>query len=933
MTLLTPRGAALDRVFVALDLETTGLDPNRDHIIEVGAVKFQGSRTIETLETYVNPYTPIPHFVQRLTGIRQRDVEAAPPFAVVAGSLAEFVGSLPLIGHNVSFDLQFLAKHGLSLSNTSYDTWDLAAVLLPTSTEYSLPLLARDLGINHKRPHRALDDAQITRRVFLALLERLEELDPAVSSQVRVISDRARWPFGDLLDGKGTARATVGLGGIDVRDLESRLARPQAPRRPKESGKVDEAEAASLASAGGLLSRSFPAFEHRPQQVAMLSAVTRAYNEGNHLIVEGGTGVGKSVAYLVPSILFAVRTGARVVVSTNTINLQEQLLQKDIPALVKALEEGGVIPAGEVRAVSLKGRANYLCVRRWSNLSRSDGLSVDEARLLSKCLVWLQSTRLGDRAELNLAGRDGALWGRVSAGDKGRCLGLREGACFLRAARERAEAAHVVVVNHALLLSDLARGGTLIPEYQHLIIDEAHHLEDEATRQMGFQVSQDWLVERLEDLSRWLAEIKNLLGSASLSEVQRRDAQELVGEVEGFTSRLREAWGRLWAVVEEFIWNHRSNASERVQLRITRSTRVQPGWSEVEVAWENCHLILSETQVRMEKLHHYLDLLPLEGMADPSTVLSNLETWLEDSAELRDRLHSLVDAPAREDHIDWITQGDDSTSVLHSAPLDVGTLLKKQLFDQKECVVLTSATLSIQGTFQFIRQRLGLEEADEMLVGSPFNYKKAAFLAIPEDIPEPGAVGYRETLERGLGSIVKAAQGYTMVLFTSHAALRAARQTLIDTVEPEGIPVLAQGVDGPPHRVLRSFTERPQSVLLGTSSFWEGVDLPSGVLRVLVLARLPFNVPTEPTFAARAEQYEDPFGQYAVPQAVLRFRQGFGRLIRNSRDQGAVIVLDRRILGKSYGRAFLDSLPSCTVKTGPLAAIPEYVSQWLRPNP
>lgn len=928
MTLLTSQKAALDRVYVALDLETTGLEVNRDHIIEVGAVKFRGAEVIDAFETYVNPYAPIPQFVQRLTGIRQRDVDAAPPFAVVAGQLAQFVGSLPLVGHNVSFDLEFLAKHGLPLSNPSYDTWDLAAVLLPRAAEYSLPLLAKGLGITHDRPHRALDDAQITRQVFLALLEYAEDLDPAVSNQISAISGRARWGLRDLLDGRDMIHAAGALGGVDMRALSTRLAKPAALKRPKDVRYLDETKVTSLASPAGLLSESFPGFEYRPQQVEMLSAVTRAFNNGAHLIVEGGTGVGKSVAYLLPSILFAVKNGARVVISTNTINLQEQLLQKDIPALASALQEGGEIAADELRAVSLKGRANYLCVRRWTNLSRSENLTVDEARLLSKCLVWLQDTPSGDRAEMNLAGRDSALWGRVSAGDKGLCPGLREGACFLRAARERAEAAHIIVVNHALLLSDLARGGGLIPEYQHLIIDEAHHLEDEATQQLGFQVSQDWLREQMEALSRALTEVQVLLRNASLSSVQSKQAQELISDVEGFAPHSRGAWARLWGLADEFVRNHQEGANDRVQLRISRSTRAQPGWSDLEIAWENCDVALSEVQNRVERLHRYLDALSLEGVGDWDTLASSFESWLEEVADLRDRLQVIVRVDSQDERIDWITQEQDSTLILHSVPLNVGPMLKAELFDQKECVVLTSATLSTQGSFDFIRQRLGFEEAEELLVGSPFDYKQAALLAIADDIPVPGAPGYREALEEGLASVIKEAGGHTLVLFTSHAALRAARQTLIETVEEEGIPVLAQGIDGAPHRVMRRFVDNPASVLLGTSSLWEGVDLPSGVLKVLVLTRLPFNVPTDPIFAARGEQYEDSFRQYAVPQAVLRFRQGFGRLIRNTQDRGVVVVMDRRILSKSYGRVFLDSLPDCTLKVGPMAAIREYVSQW-----
>jgi DNA polymerase-3 subunit epsilon/ATP-dependent DNA helicase DinG len=684
-----------------------------------------------------------------------------------------------------------------------------------------------------------------------------------------------------------------------------------------------------MISEGGLLSREIPHFEHRPQQVSMMRAVVKAFNDGGRVIVEGGTGVGKSVAYLLPAMLFAAKNGVRVVVSTNTINLQEQLLSKDIPALAQALEKGGVLPSGEFKGTSLKGRANYLCMRRWAALCRSDNLSTDEARLLSKCLVWLQTTATGDKAEMNLSGKDAGMWARVSAGEKGKCLGLREGACFLRSARERAEGAHVVVVNHALLLSDMARGGSLIPHYEHLIVDEAHNLEEEATDQLGFSVSQGWLTEQTENLTRWMSDLNLMLRRPSLTDVQKADLRSLMSDAEGFVPRLRDAWARFWGANEEFMQTHRSELNDRLQVRVTRSARAQGAWSRVEEAWDNASVALGDIQTRVEKLHRYLSNLTLTDAPEANTLLSNLEAWLEESAEVRGQIEAVLNVEGQEERVDWLSQDNEGALSLRSAPLDVGARLKEELFDEKKTVILTSATLSTQGSFEFIRHRLGLDECDELTVGSPFNYKKAALVALPIDLPEPGDRSYKEALERGLASIVRAAKGHTLALFTSHSSLRMARKALIDAVEPEGHPIFAQGVDGSPHRVMQQFIDNPQGVLLGASSFWEGVDMPSGVVKVLVLVRLPFNVPTDPIFAARSEQYDDSFSQYAVPQAVLRFRQGFGRLIRNSRDRGVVVIMDRRLISKGYGRTFLDSIPDCSVRTAPMVSIGDYISQWL----
>ena len=927
-------------ICVSLDLETTGLDPAKDTIIEIGAVKFQGHQILYTFQSLVNPYQEIPAEVKRLTGIGQGLVDEAPPFPALAGDLLDFVGPHLVIGHRISFDLDFLSKQGLPLGNEVFDTWDLASVLLPHSTDYSLATLAHELGAEHSRPHRALSDAQAAREIFLFMLEKASELDPATVAYIRHLASLARWTEGRLLEQlvshTGSDTTQMGLTGIDLDSLAKRLARTDGTvRTTKNLEPVDPEQMAGHLVPGGLFCRKYSGFEHRPQQVEMMRAVAGAINSGEHMIVEGGTGVGKSLAYLLPAVLYSLKNGARVVVSTNTINLQEQLLQKDIPALVKVLEGDGVIPADQFRAASLKGRANYLCPRRWRRIAGGESLSEDEARLLSKTLIWLQETAEGDRGEINLSMKDSGIWNRISAGDKGQCPGVRgEGPCFLRAARERAEAAHILVVNHALLLSDLALGGGLLPEYQHLIIDEAHHLEEGATRQLGSLVSQDKLAEDLETLGRLLGDARSAIMSSGVSSVQVGQFEALAGELDArWPRRARTSWDRLWDLIERFLDQHHEDGGDLYQLRIARSTRAQPGWSEVEIAWENLDVVLADEVKGLERLQHFLDTLSLPDQTIDEVIL-DLSTWLEGLGEMRDQLSSLIAAPAEESRIDWIDRGSDSSNrsdiVLHSAPLNVGPELDERLFSRKRSVILTSATLATQGNFDYFRQRVGVPEGAEMAVGSPFDYRRAALLLIPEDMPPLDAWDYQRAMESILVGLGKAFTGRVMALYTSHAALRSAARAIRGPLEAEGIQVLAQGIDGSPRRIIRRFAENPKGVILGTSSLWEGVDLSGGVLKALVIARLPFHVPTDPIFAARSSEYEDPFHQYAIPQSVLRFRQGIGRLIRGSEDRGAVVVLDRRIISRSYGRSFLESVGNWTVRTEPLSAIPGSASEWVR---
>ena len=949
----TTIGAISHQTFVALDLETTGLESASDSIIEIGAVKFRGDEVIDTFQTFVNPDRPIPEFVQRLTGIAPRQVQRAPRFNAVVNRLSEFIGANPIVGQNISFDLRFLSSHGLTLPNPAYDTWDLASVFLPTTPEYSLGYLANLLEVEHANPHRALEDAQATREVFIGLLRRAAESDPGLLDFINTLAGSSRWGLESLLtfaQSAGKSTKVSGLTGLDQERLTARLARPQRRRsavrseglegrpdsKPSNAAGVDAtdidiARIVGLVEPNGAFARTFPGFEHRPEQAEMLSQVAEAIFQGNHLVVEGGTGVGKSMAYLLPAVIFAATQGQRVVISTNTINLQEQLVRKDIPAVIEILEEAGLIEEGQVQAALLKGRGNYLCLNRWGNLARSGGLSVEEARLLSKTAVWLQHTESGDRAEVNLPGRDSFTWNRISAGDRRGCFTLRNGGpCFYRNARDRAEQADIVVVNHSLLLVDLVRGGGLIPEYQHLVVDEAHNLEEEATKQLGFEILQDLLAEKLEPSARLVAEVRAALAQPEAAAQVRQDGMQAAGDLESLSPHLVELWDRLWAAIGAFLTSQRGQGGDFGQLLVTAPMRRHQSWKDLVLAWENVDVSLGQAVNRLAQLQNTLERanLPADGDVNPLHV--EAAAVQEDLNALREQLSAVIGAPD-DGSIIWIAhdQSKDELS-LHCAPLGVNEFLADKLFGQTRSVVLTSATLSSQGNCNYLRQRLGVDdETPELLVGSPFDYQRAALLLIPEDMPRPNADRYIESVSRVVTDLGRSLDGRTMALFTSYSALRAVANQVRGRLVDQGVQVLAQGVDGSPQQLIRRFTGNPKSVLLGTSSFWQGVDLPEGILKALVLARLPFQVPSDPIVKARSEQYDDAFNQYSIPQAVLRFRQGIGRLIRRKTDRGAIVVLDSRITGSNYGHAFIRSIPPCSMKPSNLASVGDLAAEWV----
>ncbi|HXG36735.1 MAG TPA: exonuclease domain-containing protein, partial [Dehalococcoidia bacterium] len=495
-------------VYVALDLETTGTDLQRDAIIEIGAVKFNHEGVLDKFVTFVNPQRPIPAPITDLTGISDEDVADAPPIGALREAVARFLGDHPLVGHNISaFDRVFLETHHIPYGDVIFDTHELAATFLPNIGEYSLRSLLGHFGIENSRPHRALPDALAAMALFEALRRHTSGLPGPLLNQLE------RWlaacPWTGSLFLASALRMSQEDGGPS-RPARAAFVAGEVLEPAASPVLVSAREAVAVLDAAAEQEGLIAGFERRPEQIRMLEAVTEAFNNGQQLLVEAGTGTGKSLAYLVPAAIYALRNGSRVVVSTNTINLQQQLARKDIPTLQSLLEAAG--PDTQLRAAVLKGKGNYLCLRRFHALQPTPPLPEDEARFLTRLAIWASKTETGDRAELRLRAREQPLWRRISAEEANcnsdNCPFVVEGSCFLVRARRRAEAAHLLVVNHALLLADVAIGGRLLPPYEHLVIDEAHHLEEEATRQFGFQAGEAELIEFLEGCQRLAAEIR-----------------------------------------------------------------------------------------------------------------------------------------------------------------------------------------------------------------------------------------------------------------------------------------------------------------------------------------------------------------------------------------------------------------------------------------
>jgi ATP-dependent DNA helicase DinG len=927
---------------VAIDIETTGLDPQKDAIIEIGAVRFRNQTVEAEWNTLVNPGRPIPSFITQLTGIADEMVTRAPMIQSIYADLVEFVGNAPVVGHNIGFDLGFLRRRGGFQNNPVIDTYEMAAVLLPRAQRYNLGALAEVLEVGLPATHRALDDARATQAVYQQLLTYAQTLPVELLAEIIRLSDTLNWgaslPLRAAL--KAAAKQPIkakktpqnqALGPLFQRDRS----RSAPTLHPKETpSPLETEEVAALLEHGGAFSRHFPSFEHRPEQVGMLRAVAQSLSEGRHLLVEAGTGTGKSVAYLVPAAIFALQNETRVVVSTNTINLQDQLINKDIPDIRNALNI-------DLRATVLKGRSNYLCPRRLENIRRRQPETIEELRVLAKVLVWLQTTTTGDRSEINLNGpieRD--IWNRISAEDVGctteTCLKRTGGACPFYQVRQAAQNAHILIVNHALLLSDIAVGNRVLPEYDYLIIDEGHHLEDATTNALSFRIS-------LGDLERILKELGSqrsgtmgrmlTIGSDILQPDQIGALTHLIEQVTDLAFRLENVSREFFYMLDHFLFEQRQGrgpSGYAQQERILAATRTQPAWLDVEIAWDEADRVFKPLVEILGNLVQASAEMATADLEELEDIFSNLSNVYRRIYEAHAQINALVFQPSP-DQVYWVeVPPNNSRLTLQSAPLQIGSLMERYLWHEKSSIILTSATLTTAGDFEYMRERLNAYDAEELALGSPFDFESAALLYIVNDIPEPSdRNGHQRAIEHALINICKTTGGRTLALFTAYEQLRRTSRAIAPVLARHGISVLEQGEGASSHALLENFRRADQAVLLGTRAFWEGVDVPGDALSVLVIAKLPFDVPSDPIIAARSETFEDPFYQYSLPEAILRFRQGFGRLIRTQFDRGVVVVLDKRIMTKKYGRLFIDSLPSCTKRQGPLSDAPHITAQWL----
>ncbi|WP_368504473.1 ATP-dependent DNA helicase DinG [Alkalihalophilus sp. As8PL] len=935
--------------FIVVDVETTGHSVAKgDRIIQIGAVIIENGEIVERFASFVNPNVDIPPFIEELTGITNDMVRKAPTFKELCPELLPLFNNVGFIAHNVPFDFSFLKKQfdleGYQMPKMNcYDTVELSRMLLPKEESYKLGHLAWQLGLSHDRPHQADSDAEVTAELFIHLLNKLEQLPILTLQQLIPIVRHFRSKLEPMISSFIATKLLHGTEDEEKFDCYRQL----ALKKRKES--VEETTSDKpitfkdyrndLLSEKKGLDEAFKKYEAREGQVEMMDEVDHAFHENEHVLIEAGTGTGKSLAYLLPAAMYAQEVNKPVVISTQTIPLQDQLLQRDLPLLQKLLP----FP---VTIALLKGRSHYLCLRKFEQALETVADDTYDVRLMkAQILVWLTETDHGDVEELNLSSGNRGFWFDVQS-DSRSDLGKNSpwfSRCFYHRARRRARVAHLVVTNHALLLTDLVREQQILPAYSHAVIDEAHHLVEAASDHLGMNtdfVTFSYLLQRigLDKDYGLFPHFERLINEYKVG------SSHLVSEAVSHLQVMKEELDELFRMLNNYVADkNKTVASDvgRISYRYQSFNESGSIWNAILECTMRVHMFMKDITKSLRTIIHQFGEVKDSISYGDQGILTDAERLLEALADEEQTLYELL-LEADPDFVYWIEiepRGAKNATFIYSKPIQVAERLADDFFAKKKSVILTSATLSINGSFDYQLEKLGLFDFGTRVctIASPFSYQEQAKLLIPTDMPSIKDVSDKQFAMDAAIKVWRIAErkrGKMLVLFTSYEMLKMVYEYIRDLSEMEPMPLIGQGItSGSRAKLIKSFKQAEEAILFGTSSFWEGIDLPGDELTSLVIVRLPFSPPDQPLLQAQLQRAKDegknPFMDVSLPQAIIRFKQGFGRLIRTKEDRGCVFVLDRRISTTRYGSGFIKSLPDVPVHEDKLEVLLDLYEDYL----
>lgn len=947
--------------FAVLDFETTGNQPS-DRVIQVGLVLVEQNRLMDTYTSYINTQQPIPSTITDLTGITQAHVADAPTLEDVMQDLLPLLSDRVLVGHHISFDLAFLQK---ALEECGYDyfegrvidTIDLVKMLFPGMASMQLTMVASALGIHHERPHRADGDALTTAEILLKCLEKLNDLPLLTIQRLEHLLSpiHASASFSDLvwlIEQKRIEKEQQAVANDDYQYYRQlALKNGEWFGEDEQVGEfTNEVTPVSFSDFLQELKKNltdhFEHYESRPAQEEMMSHVFHALAKDNHFMIEAGTGTGKSLGYLIPSLYYSLLYDETVVVSTHTINLQEQLLKRDVPLLKE------VFPY-PFKVALLKGRNHYLCLRKFEQrLNRMESAQTkDEVLTIAQMLVWLGETEHGDDEEMHFTTKGKEIWNDVASSTDSclnrACPWFRR--CYYHRAKHQANQANVVITNHSMLFTDMIAEHRLLPAYQKLIVDEAHQFEEVASQHLGRTITYYSFLFTLHRLYRdskhgMLSNLSMRLGHMhdDKAGLWRDTVQTLMTKL----VQVKEEWEHYTELLYDLLIKQTVQDNQDTSPFVYRFKHNEPpnDWDKIVEVESDIHSLLKEI---LKKLEHLLnELKDNKDELEWQSIVTDLNGAFKHLVLLKDDLHFFTMKP-NQGYVYWV-EGNvvlaKKSLQMHAVPLQVSTFIRENFFEQKQSIVLTSATMSVNQSFTYAADRFGIKSYLEsgklqtVQLQSPFNYRKQALVCIPRDFPKIKGGGtdpiFAQSLVQSLAEVAETTSGRMLVLFTSYQMLKKVYEALKPKMTTLGIDVIGQGVDsGNRSKLIAWFRESKASILLGTSSFWEGVDIPGESLSCLAIVRLPFQPPHHPLIEARSEYMKqnnrNPFMDYAVPQAVIRFKQGFGRLIRQTSDKGVVVIYDTRVLETYYGKHFLYSLPGPKIEHMRLHLLATRIKEWL----
>ncbi|TFB23988.1 ATP-dependent DNA helicase DinG [Filobacillus milosensis] len=886
--------------FVVVDLETTGHSPKKgDEIIEIGLVVVENNQIVDEFSTKVKPNREIPPFISHLTGITNEDVADSPSINDIIPILLPYLEDGYFVAHQVQFDYDFLNE---SLLGNGYgpiecpvlDTVELSRVLFPTADSFKLEDITEHLNIEHFSPHRALSDAYVTALLLLKILNKIDQL-----------------PYKTLLQMKPLTLTFKG----DVEQIIEDILREKQYQHEHQYDLVEQngfaVKSIHTNKQSKVTQQNYNDFDEflnnyinsniltlRESQIEMAKQIHLTIKNQSRVVIEAGTGIGKTISYLLPALYYANHSNQRVVISTSTIQLQQQMINRDWPLLLSFTKLGQSMTI-------LKSPTHYINLKKFKHfLNSHDSTNYDVALSLSIILVWLTETETGDRDEIQLPSKGDEIWPFIS-GESSKSDDQRES--YFQLAKMQAENSSIIIVNHAFLISEHLYDKSRIPNYECLIIDEAHRFEEYVRNQVGTELDYVSIAHLLNNLSSII--------NSHLIETTKFSADQFFRAI-------------YQAVL--FLHSEKDSLSDTGKIQLSIDTYHLNAIKSGNINQQLNDLILSMEQLKRELEYQsfndeWKQILKQKNLSELTSIITILKQFFNEK-------HN----EAR--WIDIDQDGAKNAVQLNLEPIQVNEIINRKIYKSDIPIIFTSATIRTNHSFKSFLEELGLnEDTGSIYLPSPYQYDQQVKVYVPNDFPDikqSKQEDYAGQVAEYIVALTEELEEKTIVLFTSFEMLRTVYNTIRQINYNQEINILAQGIQtGSREKLKKMFEKSNQSILLGTSSFWEGIDIQGQSVKMIVMVRLPFDTPNHPMFHAKSKQLEskkqNAFYHWMLPQAILRFRQAFGRLIRSENDRGLFVILDQRIMTKNYGKQFLKSIPDVPIIHDRRHKIIEDAKNWL----